>query len=132
LKSELKPQRLCKLSDLIRRPFLRFSIYQIDEKTCGECHEQCKGSCSGPNAEDCFECKNVKDGKFCVASCPFSKYSKGGNCMPCHETCNGCTGPRNTISDDGCVDCDNQLHNGTVLVCLMKNATCPGKANGDY
>jgi epidermal growth factor receptor len=105
-----------------------FSIYQIDKKTCGECHEQCKGSCRGPLAEDCFECKNVKDGKFCVASCPFSKYSKGGICISCHESCNGCAGPRNIIADDGCLDCDNLLLNGTVQECLMKNATCPGKA----
>ena len=45
--------------------YFNYRIYQIDKKTCGDCHPQCKGSCSGPNADDCDECANVKDGKFC-------------------------------------------------------------------
>ncbi|CAO1345298.1 unnamed protein product [Diamesa hyperborea] len=102
-------------------------IYQIDKKTCGDCHPQCKGSCSGPNADDCDECANVKDGKFCVPECPFSKYSKDGICLNCHESCNGCTGPRNTIAADGCIDCDHAIINGdaTIEKCLKKNTTCP-------
>lgn len=105
----------------------RFSIYQIDEKNCGDCHEQCKGSCTGPNPDDCLECAKVKDGKFCVAECPKSKYASDGKCFNCHESCNGCKGPRNTIASDGCDDCDHIIFNGTLQKCLMKNATCPGK-----
>lgn len=82
----------------------------------------------GPNADDCLECANVKDGKFCLAECPFSKYSENGYCHSCHGSCNGCKGPRDSIADDGCIDCDNIImFNGTLQNCLLKNATCPGE-----
>ncbi|CAO1345232.1 unnamed protein product [Diamesa hyperborea] len=102
-------------------------IYEIDEKTCGDCHQQCKGSCSGPNADDCDECVNVKDGEFCVQECPVSKYLENGICLICHESCNGCTGPRNTIAADGCIDCDYVIinENATIDMCLKKNTACP-------
>ncbi len=104
-------------------------IYQVDDKTCGDCHSECKNSCNGPNSEDCHECANVKDGKYCLPECPFSKYSKDGICLNCHEACNGCTGPRNTIAVDGCIDCDHAIINkdATVEKCLKKNTSCPGK-----
>lgn len=62
-----------------------------------------------------------------MAECPFSKYAKDGNCQTCDDSCNGCTGPRNTIADDGCIDCDHIIFNGTLQKCLKKNSTCPGK-----
>uniref|UniRef100_W4VRP0 Receptor protein-tyrosine kinase n=1 Tax=Corethrella appendiculata TaxID=1370023 RepID=W4VRP0_9DIPT len=102
-------------------------IYQANAKTCSDCHSECLNSCSGPNADNCFSCAHVKDGKFCVSECPFSKYPQGGVCVACHETCIGCNGPRNTIAPDGCVSCNRAIINGdaTVEKCLLKNETCP-------
>ena len=82
----------------------------------------------GPNADDCNECLHVKDGKYCVADCSHTKYPKDGICLNCHEACNGCRGPRNIISDDGCIQCDHAIihPNTTIQKCLKKNATCPG------
>lgn len=75
----------------------------------------------------------MKDGKFCVTECPFSKYSKDGHCLHCHESCNGCNGPRNVIAEDGCIDCDQIILDGTQQKsgskCLKKNSSCPGKIN---
>ncbi|CAO1344309.1 unnamed protein product [Diamesa hyperborea] len=97
-------------------------IYQIDMKTCGDCHQQCKESCSGPNADDCGECASVKDGEFCVSECPVSKYLENGICLNCQESCNGCNGPRNNIAADGCIDCDYVIINedATIDKCLKK------------
>jgi epidermal growth factor receptor len=97
----------------------------VDKKTCGDCHKECKRSCRGPNSDDCYECKHVRDGKYCVEKCPPNKYVKDGICLPCHETCNKCTGPRNTLSHDGCSECDYFITNGSTRTCLHKNATCP-------
>jgi len=103
-------------------------IYQINESTCGDCHSECRGTCTGPNANDCEDCANVKDGKFCVPECPYSKYNKDGVCLNCHESCNGCKGPVNTIAEDGCIECDHIIYNnGTIQKCLKKNTTCPGR-----
>lgn len=121
---EILSSRKLKLTDYFHR------IYQIDKNSCGDCQEQCKGTCTGPNNDDCIECANVKDGKFCVAECPYSKYAKDGHCLSCDESCNGCTGPNNTIASDGCVDCDHVIINGTDQKCMKKNSTCPGKING--
>ncbi|CAO1400328.1 unnamed protein product [Diamesa hyperborea] len=102
-------------------------IDQIDKKTCEGCHPQCKRSCIGSNADNCDECVNDKDGEFCVQKCPVSKYSKDGICLNCHESCNGCTGPRNTIAADGCIACDLVIINkdATIDKCLKKNTPCP-------
>ncbi|CAO1339885.1 unnamed protein product [Diamesa hyperborea] len=102
-------------------------VYQIDKKTCGDCHQECKESCSGPNADNCHECANVKDDEFCVSECPVSKYSEDGICLNCHESCNSCTGPRNTFAVDGCTVCDHAIIIGdaTIDKCLKKNTLCP-------
>lgn len=104
-------------------------IYQVDNTTCGDCNSECRDSCSGPNADNCHSCANVKDGKFCVMECPYSKYAKNGVCSTCHDACNGCLGPRNTIASDGCIDCDHAIINGdgTIEKCLKKGTSCPGK-----
>lgn len=47
--------------------------------------------------------------------------------MKCHDSCNGCKGPKDTISDDGCIDCDHMIFNGTFQKCLKQNSSCPGK-----
>ena len=73
--------------------FFYSRIYQIDAKSCGECHPQCKGSCRGPNADDCFECEHVQDGPFCVETCPSSKFTNEmKTCEKCHEDCIQCSG----------------------------------------
>lgn len=103
-------------------------LYQIKSTTeCGECHPECNGSCTGPNATDCDSCANAQDGQFCVNKCPDNKYADNKICRPCHETCVGCRGPRNTIAPDGCITCDGAIINGETKVerCLRKNDTCP-------
>ena len=58
-----------------------------------------------------------------------SKYAKDGICVNCHDSCNGCTGPRNTIATDGCIDCDHAIisGDGTIEKCLKKGTACPGE-----
>lgn len=106
------------------------NIYTLDNKNCGMCHPECRNSCTGPGADNCSECVNVKDGKFCVSQCPESKYNLNGTCSDCHETCVGCTGPRNTIGPQGCITCEKAIivMNNTVERCLKKNEPCPGKS----
>lgn len=105
-----------------------FRIYQVNSKSCGDCHPECANSCYGPNADNCGSCVNVKDGKFCVSECPATKYNMNGTCVACHKTCIGCTGPRDTIAVDGCISCDRAImeSDGTVERCLMKDEPCPG------
>ncbi|XP_058451762.1 epidermal growth factor receptor isoform X1 [Malaya genurostris] len=102
-------------------------IYQVNSKTCGDCHQECSDSCYGPNADNCGSCVNVKDGKFCVSECSGTKYNLNGTCVACHKTCLGCTGPRDTIAPGGCISCDRAImrSDGTVERCLMKDEPCP-------
>lgn len=106
-------------------------MYQVDSKTCDDCHSECRDSCSGPNSDNCSACANVKDGRFCVNKCPESKYPASGYCLACHDTCVGCRGPRNTIASDGCITCDSAIINGDSKVekCLKKDDPCPGKTD---
>ncbi|XP_056131234.1 receptor tyrosine-protein kinase erbB-3b [Lampris incognitus] len=77
---------------------------------CVACHPECQPqdervSCTGPGADECVACSNLKDGPYCVTSCPSGvndgqrglifKYSnKEGHCQPCHLNCTqGCLGP---------------------------------------
>lgn len=91
------------------------------------CHEECDGSCMGPNAEQCTKCKHVRDGPFCVPKCPSSKYNDNGQCKPCHENCvGGCEGPENNIGINGCHSCEKAILNGSVPEgCLQKKEQCP-------
>lgn len=103
-------------------------LYRVNNFECKRCHEQCGSSCSGPGPDKCTTCKHVKDGPFCVSSCPTGKYTENGECRHCHPNCvGGCTGPRNTIGFGGCNSCEKAVLNesGGVDVCLHKNETCP-------
>uniref|UniRef100_A0A3P9INS5 Receptor protein-tyrosine kinase n=1 Tax=Oryzias latipes TaxID=8090 RepID=A0A3P9INS5_ORYLA len=77
---------------------------------CVSCHPECKPqrgeiSCTGPGANDCVACTNLRDGPYCVSSCPsgvndgqrgliFKYPTKEGLCEPCHPNCTqGCFGP---------------------------------------
>lgn len=98
-----------------------------DKEHCGQCHTECKESCSGPESTDCRECLHVRDGRHCVAECPISKYPKNGTCVPCHDTCVGCTGPRDTIAVNGCITCEKAIIvDNKIEQCLKKDANCPG------
>lgn len=104
------------------------NIYQVDSKSCGLCHPECKHSCSGPGADNCTECQHVRDGKYCLPECPDTKYNQNGICVFCHETCIGCTGPRNTIGPNGCTSCEKAIiGEGMIERCLKKSEPCPGK-----
>ena len=70
----------------------------------------------------CGQCKNVKDGPYCVPECPLKKYdNENGVCRPCHSNCRGgCTGPGNKIGEGACNQCQMavlDIH-GNVSSCL--------------
>lgn len=76
---------------------------------CMPCHSECKvqegkQTCTGPGADQCIACANLRDGPHCVPSCPqgvmagegviFKYPNKAGSCEPCHPNCTqGCSGP---------------------------------------
>uniref|UniRef100_A0A3Q3K0W4 Receptor protein-tyrosine kinase n=1 Tax=Monopterus albus TaxID=43700 RepID=A0A3Q3K0W4_MONAL len=77
---------------------------------CIACHPECKPqhrkvSCTGPGADECVECDHLRDGPFCMSSCPtgvndeqwgliFKYPNRDGHCVPCHHNCTqGCSGP---------------------------------------
>uniref|UniRef100_A0A8C6SW58 Receptor protein-tyrosine kinase n=1 Tax=Neogobius melanostomus TaxID=47308 RepID=A0A8C6SW58_9GOBI len=109
----------------------------VDGSLCVACHAECEplnntASCHGPGADECTECRNFKDGDFCVDHCPSGvkvdqiyiwKYSDAeANCQPCNTNCTlsctlmderGCpihTGPGTTIA---------AAVGGVVLFCIL-------------
>ncbi|KAM7411911.1 hypothetical protein PAMA_021742 [Pampus argenteus] len=77
---------------------------------CVACHPECKlqngePSCTGPGADECVACAKVRDGPYCMSSCPtgvndgqrgliFKYPNRDGHCEPCHQNCTqGCSGP---------------------------------------
>ncbi|XP_072223458.1 receptor tyrosine-protein kinase erbB-3b [Leuresthes tenuis] len=77
---------------------------------CVACHPECKPqrgkvSCTGPGADECVACVNLRDGPYCMSSCPsgvndgqkgliFKYPNREGHCEPCHPNCTqGCFGP---------------------------------------
>uniref|UniRef100_A0A671WU90 Receptor protein-tyrosine kinase n=1 Tax=Sparus aurata TaxID=8175 RepID=A0A671WU90_SPAAU len=77
---------------------------------CVACHPECKpqsgeASCTGPGADKCVVCANLRDGPYCMSSCPtgvndgqkgliFKYPNREGHCEPCHHNCTqGCSGP---------------------------------------
>uniref|UniRef100_A0A7N9AN48 Receptor protein-tyrosine kinase n=1 Tax=Mastacembelus armatus TaxID=205130 RepID=A0A7N9AN48_9TELE len=77
---------------------------------CVACHPECKpqhgtASCTGPGPDECVQCANLRDGPFCMSSCPtgvndgqkgliFKYPNREGHCEPCHYNCTqGCSGP---------------------------------------
>lgn len=110
-----------------KNKFYDYRIYRADQRVCKHCHEECDGTCMGPNADHCQKCKHVRDGPFCVQKCPLSKYNDNGQCKPCHENCvGGCEGPENNIGPNGCHSCEKAIINGHVPEgCLQKRESCP-------
>ena len=85
-------------------------MYQKSEDTCAICHEECDGPCTGEGPGQCVRCKHVRDGPYCVAQCPATKYNSSGECLPCHENCvGGCSGPANTVGEGGCFSCEGAI-----------------------
>uniref|UniRef100_UPI0037E88292 receptor tyrosine-protein kinase erbB-3b n=1 Tax=Semicossyphus pulcher TaxID=241346 RepID=UPI0037E88292 len=77
---------------------------------CVTCHPECKpqsgkASCTGLGADKCEACANLRDGPYCMSSCPtgvndgqrgliFKYPNREGHCEPCHHNCTqGCSGP---------------------------------------
>lgn len=105
-------------------------IYDDGNNVCKHCDLECLGQCRGPGPSNCTACKNVRDGPYCVAECPISKYNYNGECKPCHENCiSGCTGPNNTLGIGGCNSCEKaivSMYNPNVVEqCLKVDETCP-------
>lgn len=124
-----KSNKLFTPRNLSANPIPPFSLYEMDNVTCAVCDKQCKESCYGAGPDKCNECKNVLDEKHCVEECPESKYNNNGVCTSCHATCIGCTGPRDTINEDGCTSCHRAIINSDMRIdrCLARNDSCPGK-----
>ncbi|XP_071822381.1 epidermal growth factor receptor-like isoform X3 [Apostichopus japonicus] len=109
---------------------------QIDGPTiCARCHSECRSGCDRPEADHCvaivdsLKCKNVRDGPFCRAQCPASRYPDENNiCQDCDLLCkDGCTGPENTLGTNGCNHCHQALVeiDGTVIRCYPEDDPCP-------
>lgn len=99
-------------------------------KICKRCHPECKGGCDGAEARHCWQCKDVRDGPYCVAECPSHKYNSNGVCEECDKSCvDGCTGPSNRLGDGGCNSCGKAVINATnpifIAQCLKAEDSCP-------
>ena len=100
---------------------------------CEKCHPECQLTCSGQGADSCDDCKNSKDGPYCVKECPIGKYDDNGVCNPCHDNCfGGCKGSESTVGLNGCNSCKkslflpNKINNKTSIDrCLAENEACP-------
>ncbi|XP_035219957.1 epidermal growth factor receptor-like isoform X2 [Stegodyphus dumicola] len=112
-------------------------IYHAGDHICEYCDEECLGECLGPGPSNCTQCRNARDGPYCVSQCPLSKYNENRECMPCHENCvNGCTGPRNTVGPGGCNSCDKAIVSAydpnIVEQCLKPDEPCPDGFYQEY
>ncbi|KAG7471886.1 hypothetical protein MATL_G00102810 [Megalops atlanticus] len=79
------------------------------KRECMACHSECQlqegtASCTGPGADECVACVNLRDGPHCVPFCPSGVMGEKGlifkypnaqrRCEPCHPNCTqGCSGP---------------------------------------
>lgn len=105
-------------------------LYDSGGNTCRKCHAECKDGCNGTQAHQCFNCKNVKDGPYCVSECPNHKYNNNGHCEECDKSCiDGCTGPSNKLGEGGCNSCSKAVINSTdpiiVRYCIKYEEPCP-------
>jgi epidermal growth factor receptor len=105
--------------------------YNEGNRTCNRCHLECKAGCSGTSAKNCWQCKNFKDGPYCVQKCPKHKYNDNDVCQECSKRCvNGCTGSSDRLGQGGCNMCDKfvieSISNSTVIAsCLKADEPCP-------
>lgn len=103
---------------------------------CAYCDEQCDEQCTGPGPSNCTQCKNVRDGPYCIAQCPESKYNDNGYCKPCSDVCvGGCTGPSSKLGPGGCNYCEKALlsnETNSVDVCLKADSQCPDGYYNEY
>ncbi|KAJ8304239.1 hypothetical protein KUTeg_017822, partial [Tegillarca granosa] len=67
--------------------------HTVTSSPYAKCHNECLTSCSGPKAEDCFECKHVRMGDYgaCVESCPATYKEVQSKCVKCEDSCEYCT-----------------------------------------
>ncbi|KAG8192328.1 hypothetical protein JTE90_002148 [Oedothorax gibbosus] len=105
-------------------------IYDAGNYMCEYCHEECLGQCFGPRNGNCSACRNVRDGPYCVNTCPDTKYNESGECKSCHANCvSGCNGPENNIGPKGCKACEKAIVNAfdpnIVEQCLKADEPCP-------
>lgn len=103
-------------------------------KVCQRCHSECQSACHGPGANNCLDCKNVKDNGFCVAECPAKKFNDRGLCKSCHASClDSCTGPSSRLGEGGCKTCGKAIVlNDTVINCIKSDELCPDGYYQEY
>lgn len=72
----------------------------------------------------------MRDGPYCLPSCPQTKYPDHNNiCQLCHSYCDsGCSGSRNSVGDGACNSCaigryvNESSHE--VVECLAPGSEC--------
>lgn len=114
-------------------------------QTCGRCHEECEGGCTGPSNTHCNSCRNYQLGPYCVSECSENEFaSEDSMCVMCPDFCrNGCTGTEHRIGQGGCDKCDFILldHEGSFMRCMDAGESCdrhhasrriPAEANSIY
>jgi len=103
-------------------------VYTAGSNECRSCHAECKTNCTGKDSDKCDDCRNARDGPYCVAQCPSSKYrDENGVCQLCHPNCeDGCTGPRNMVGRQACNSCGlvEFSDDSEISSCLSPESNC--------
>ena len=101
--------------------------------SCITCHPSCS-NCVGQAASQCLSCKDPNQRIFsggtlnpgaCVSNCGNDYYKGPTHCLPCHQSCNGCTGP----TDYHCKECRYELA-GSRNYKWTINSRCAIACNG--
>ncbi|KCV67290.1 TKL protein kinase [Fonticula alba] len=115
---------------------------------CQPCDGAC-AECTGPTDQDCWRCEgtHLQEGE-CVQECAPKHVPQGGRCLPCHLSCDACSGTRSTQCTGACppglvalpqegglmscvANCPiGYTRSSTECVkCAAHCASCPGSAN---
>ncbi|EDQ91403.1 uncharacterized protein MONBRDRAFT_2316, partial [Monosiga brevicollis MX1] len=117
--------------------YLAGQCKHLNAPYCADCHPKCE-TCSGPLDTECKSCPegtHLEHGQ-CVTECSYGKYSAGGTCTDCDDSCADCDG-----LGYRCTDCaaPKVLDVGqcrseappTCVACHASCATCDGPAATD-
>ena len=96
----------------------------IQGTKCTQCSANCATCLVLPsNCSMCMPGFKFSDGTLnCVTGCPTGTYNSSGSCLPCNESCYGCSGPASTQ----CTSCNGTQ--GYVAATNTCVATCPSSS----